>query len=168
MLEDLAGEGSWWKKLDRAMELYSSWVKGELLLEDPNPPKTLPEYILRPDYSLWMYTTLSIVAATTALIYITGYIEALLPLRYILGTVSTLFLPGYTLLQALYIKEELTPLEELALSIGLSLAVVPLIGLILNYTPWGIRLTSIVTSLCAYTAALTIIATIRRYRNLKT
>jgi len=32
-------------------------------------------------------------------------------------------------------------------SVGLSLAVVPLIGLILNYLPWGIRLGPIVVSL---------------------
>ncbi|MEM0261523.1 MAG: DUF1616 domain-containing protein [Nitrososphaerota archaeon] len=168
MLEDIAGEGNWWERLNRIVELYRSWVEGELSLEDPNPPRTLPEYILRPDYSLWMYTVLSITIITIVLIHLTNYIEALLPLRYVLGSITVLFLPGYTLLQALYRPGELTPLEELALSIGLSLAVVPLIGLVLNYTPWGIRLTPIITSLCIYTMVLILIATIRRYRSLRT
>ncbi|MEM1772724.1 MAG: DUF1616 domain-containing protein, partial [Desulfurococcaceae archaeon] len=50
-----------------------------------------------------------------------------------------------------------------ALSIGLSLAVVPLIGLILNYTPWGIRLLPIVTSTTVFTTAMLVIAAYRKY-----
>jgi uncharacterized membrane protein len=38
-----------------------------------------------------------------------------------------------------------------ALSFELSIAVVPLIGLGLNYTPWGIRLVPVVISLCLFT-----------------
>jgi len=52
--------------------------------------------------------------------------------------------------EALYPRgDELTPLERLALSIGLSLAVVPLVGLVLNYTPWGIRLVPVTAALAA-------------------
>lgn len=41
-----------------------------------------------------------------------------------------LFMPGYALVESLYPRggDELSPLERLALSIGLSLAVVPLIA----------------------------------------
>ncbi|MGC9119326.1 MAG: DUF1616 domain-containing protein, partial [Thermoproteus sp.] len=67
--------------------------------------------------------------------------------------------------EALYPRgDELSPLERLALSIGLSLAVVPLIGLLLNYTPFGIRLGPIVASLAAFTTAAVIYATYRKYR----
>ena len=55
------------------------------------------------------------------------------------------------------------PLERLALSIGLSLAVVPLIGLVLNYTPWGIRLTPVSISLAIFTEAMATIALRRKY-----
>jgi uncharacterized membrane protein len=52
-----------------------------------------------------------------------------------------LFFPGYVFITALFPeKKELDNLERLALSLGLSIAIVPLIGLLLNYTPWGIRL----------------------------
>jgi uncharacterized membrane protein/LysM repeat protein len=40
-------------------------------------------------------------------------------------------------------KEDLDPIERAALSSGLSIAIVPLIGLALNYSPWGIRLNPI-------------------------
>jgi uncharacterized membrane protein len=47
-----------------------------------------------------------------------------------------LFFPGYTLISALFPrKDSLSGVERLALSFGLSIAVVPLIGLILNYMP---------------------------------
>jgi uncharacterized membrane protein len=40
--------------------------------------------------------------------------------------------------------ENLDPIERIALSLGMSIALVPIVGLLLNYTPWGIRLTPIV------------------------
>ena len=52
-----------------------------------------------------------------------------------------LFIPGYVLISALFPKKnDLDATERVALSFGLSIAVVPLIGLGLNYTPFGIRL----------------------------
>ena len=53
-------------------------------------------------------------------------------------------------------------IERLALSFGLSIAVVPLIGLALNYTPWGIRLDPIVISLVLFTLFMAAIAHYRR------
>ncbi|MEM2179169.1 MAG: DUF1616 domain-containing protein, partial [Candidatus Methanomethylicaceae archaeon] len=81
-----------------------------------------------------------------------------------LGSLFVLFLPGYSLIEALYPREEeLSPLERLALSIGLSLAIVPLVGLILNYTPWGIRLDPIITALSFLTLGLLLISSYRKY-----
>ena len=78
------------------------------------------------------------------------FIIALFPssvLRIILGLPFILFLPGYTLTAALFPRRtDLGSIERVALSFGLSIAVVPLIGLILNYTPWGIRLPSLLPS----------------------
>ncbi|MEM1645553.1 MAG: DUF1616 domain-containing protein, partial [Ignisphaera sp.] len=89
-------------------------------------------------------------------------------IRYVIGSLTVLFLPGYVTVEALYPKEdELTSLERLALSIGLSLAIVPLIGLILNYTPWGIRLTSVVIALIVYTMVIAMVASYRKYLELQ-
>ena len=69
-------------------------------------------------------------------------------LRIALGLAFGLFFPGYTLIAALFPKKDsLNGIERLALSFGLSIVVVPLIGLILNYTPWGISLYPILVSL---------------------
>jgi len=86
-------------------------------------------------------------------------------LRIILGIPFMLFFPGYTLMAALFPKNEpVGGIERVALSFGTSIAVVALIGLILNYTPWGIRLESILCSLVSLILILSIIAWVRRYR----
>src|SRR5712692_10898639 len=70
------------------------------------------------------------------------------PVRVVLGLPLVLFFPGYVLIAALYPRRnDLDGIERVALSLGLSLAVVPLIGLVLKYTPWGIRLTTNLVSL---------------------
>lgn len=53
-------------------------------------------------------------------------------------------------------------IERVALSFGLSIAVVPLLGLVLNFTPWGIRLVPIVLTIAGFTLAMTAVAAIRR------
>jgi uncharacterized membrane protein len=45
----------------------------------------------------------------------------------------------------------------------MSLALVPLVGLLLNYTPWGIRLTPITISLLTLTIILSITGVIREH-----
>lgn len=145
-------------------EVWRDIKEGRIKLEDPNPPPTFISYVFRLDYSLWFWTSLALMVLTCALVYVTEYLPILLPLRYALGTVYVLFLPGYSLVEALYPRElDLTPLERLALSIGLSLAVVPLIGLLLNYTPWGIRLSPVIASSTLFTTIMLTIALYRKY-----
>lgn len=85
------------------------------------------------------------------------------PFRTILGITMVLFLPGYALIAALFPrKNDLDGIERLALSFGLSIAVVPLIGLGLNFTPFGIRLVPLLISISVFTLAMLIIANYRR------
>ncbi len=110
--------------------------------------------------TLWYWATIAIAAITVAVVFIVP--EDFYPwsyLRQVLGIVFVLLLPGYTIIKALFplqvpIKtstENLDNIERVALSLGMSIAIVPIIGLILNYTPWGIRLTPIVISLFVLT-----------------
>lgn len=52
--------------------------------------------------------------------------------------------------------------ERIALSFGLSIAIVPLIGLVLNFTPWGIRLAPIVLAVSVFTLGSVAVAAVRR------
>ena len=57
---------------------------------------------------------------------------------------------------------DLEGIERIAFSFGLSIVVVPLLGLALNYTPFGIRLVPILIVLSVFTILLTVIAYVRR------
>lgn len=88
-------------------------------------------------------------------------------LRIILGLPAILFIPGYVLIFALfptrYTGKGIDLIERIALSFGLSIAVVPLLGLGLNYTPWGIRLVPILASLICFIISMGFIAMYRWY-----
>lgn len=147
-----------------AVRIYGDVRRGALKLRDPEPPAGFLRYAARLDYSLWFWALVSSVAAALATIYISPAAPWLTPLRYVFGTVFTLFLPGYSAIQALYPDERsLAPLERLALSVGLSLAILPLLGLVLNYTPWGIALDPVVLSTASLTLSLAVAALYRRY-----
>ena len=85
-------------------------------------------------------------------------------LQIVLGIPFILFFPGYVLMTALFPKKGMGGVERVALSLGLSIAVVPLIGLILNYTLWGIRLESILYSTASFIFITSIIAWVRLKR----
>jgi len=85
--------------------------------------------------------------------------------RQILGLVFVLFLPGYAATAALFPEnDQIDSIERAALSFGLSIAIVPLIGLGLNFTPWGIRLDPILASVSAFIVLVSLVAWYRRNR----
>ena len=135
-------------------------------LEDVPPvSKSLREYLRLWERTLWLYVVLAISFATLLVIYAVPSELPFVALRWVLGSVFVLFIPGYVTVEALFPKgRELDSIERFALSVGLSLALVPLVGLLLNYTPWGIRLTPIVISLTILTVGLAMIALARQYR----
>jgi len=83
-------------------------------------------------------------------------------LRITLGLLFLLFFPGYTLVAAIFPKKDsLDTLERIALSFALSLAVVPLIGFILNYV-WRVDLYPIIISVGVFIFLASVIALSRR------
>jgi uncharacterized membrane protein len=72
-------------------------------------------------------------------------------LRMILGIPFLLFIPGYLFLSCITptqsITSELDSIHKIAISIGLSIALVAFDGIFLFYTPFGFHLVSIVSSL---------------------
>lgn len=171
-----------------AKELYRMVRSGVIEIVDPNPPKTFLEFFLS-KYNAGFITASSMLLFGVICIYFTessGLLEQALIVdgvaqqllsslymtgriaRYALGSIMVLFLPGYSLVEALYPDENsLNPLERLALSIGLSLALVPLVGLILNYTPWGIRLSPVVVALTILVTSLLLISAYRKFTLVK-
>jgi len=84
--------------------------------------------------------------------------------RYLFGSIFILFLPGYSLIKALFPLKEIDNIERVTFSIGMSLAIVAINALVLNYLPWGISITPITLSLLCLTLTLSTIAVIREYQ----
>ncbi|MFB6130633.1 MAG: DUF1616 domain-containing protein [Salinigranum sp.] len=110
------------------------------------------------------------------------------PLRLLVGLPFLLFLPGYAFVAALFPERnastaaepanpesdrfERTPVPgvsgsiggvaRVALSFGASVALVTLVGLALNRTPWGIRLAPVVLALSGIVVGCTAVAAYRR------
>ena len=109
------------------------------------------------DKDLWLIGILTVLL-TAAIAFLQSSAA-----RIILGLPFLLFFPGYTLMAALFPERgSLGGVERVALSFGLSIAVVPLIGLVLNFTPWGIRLDPILISLAVFVIAASGVAVYRR------
>ncbi len=147
---------------DATKAVYIEWKKGTLNLSQTNPPSTLPKYFFSIE-NTWFWAITALIIATGLVIF-TVESSTLLYVRYVLGGIFILFLPGLMFISALYPRnDDLDGLERVALSIGLSLAIVPLVGLALNYTPWGIRLEPIVIALAALVEALAVICVVRKF-----
>lgn len=86
-------------------------------------------------------------------------------LRLVLGLGFVLLVPGYALQAATFPRrDDLDGAERLALSIGLSVAVIPPIILLLDVLPWGIRLWPIVLSETVFIMLCAALALHRRGR----
>lgn len=83
------------------------------------------------------------------------------PGRSVIGLPFVLFIPGYLLTLTLFPGRSIEVVERLALSCGLSIVVVPLVGLALNYSPWGIRLSPLLASLCLVVSVFASMAWLR-------
>ena len=91
------------------------------------------------------------------------YWEPLNYLRIAFGLLLILFFPGYTLIASLFPRKgDLDGIERVALAIGLSLALIPIIGLVLNFSPWGISFGSILAGSSLWITVLGLIAIYRR------
>ncbi|TKR25473.1 DUF1616 domain-containing protein [Natronomonas salsuginis] len=104
------------------------------------------------------------------------------PLRIAFGLPFLLFLPGYAFIAALFPEQGSAPghsgedteraanlggrgidgVERVALSMGLSIAIVPSVGLVLNFTPFGIRLVPVLVGVSAITVGFVALAAARR------
>lgn len=83
--------------------------------------------------------------------------------KLILCLPFVLFFPGYALILAIFpSKNELKPIERVILSFGLSIVIVPLLGLCLNYTTWGIRLFPVTILLTTFVIITSCFAIYRR------
>jgi hypothetical protein len=130
-----------------------------VLISERSPYVSIGSYAASPA-SAWFWAGVAATLLSLVLIAASG---PAIYLRYAFGSLLVLFLPGYSLIELLYPKKELDELTRFALSIGLSLALVPLIGLVLNYSPFGIRLLPVAISLSGLTLVFLVLALTKKH-----
>jgi uncharacterized membrane protein len=87
------------------------------------------------------------------------------PVRIVIGLLFVLFFPGYAFMAALFPRKTgMEAITRLALSLGMSLALVALLLLLLNFTPWDLELYPILVVLLIFTVTIAGIAWVRRRR----
>jgi len=181
-LVDLLHEKFQWSEQEIVNSVFYLQEKGKIhLVSQPEPPpKSFTNY-LRSAHAYWYWTTIILTLATTLIVFVVPEDDfPLVYARYALGIVYILWLPGYAFIKALFpqtlpfaralahslgtTEKNLDTIERVALSLGMSIALVPIVGLLLNYTVWGIRLTPIVLSLTALTIAFATAAVLRGHQ----
>jgi hypothetical protein len=181
-LVDLLHEKFQWSEQEILNRVFYLQEKGKIHLvpQPAPPPKSLTKY-LRSSYAYWYWTTIILTLATTLIVFVVPEDDfPLVYARYALGIVYILWLPGYAFIKALFpqtlpfarelahslgtTEKNIDAIERVALSLGMSIALVPIVGLLLNYTPWGIRLTPIVLSLTALTVTFATAAVLREHQ----
>jgi uncharacterized membrane protein len=86
-------------------------------------------------------------------------------LRIVIWIPGIILIPGYVVLAVLFPRrDELQGTERIAFSIPLSVAIVSLLGLGLNYTVRGIQLTSVAATIVVFSVLFCGVAQIRRHQ----
>jgi uncharacterized membrane protein len=116
-------------------------------------------------FSITFHHDLMAIVGLSFLLVLAVYLLPFPALRIVLGGPFVLFFPGYIMTAALFPgRDDLEGLERLGLSLGLSIAILPLMGLVLNYTPWGITMLSTLLSAISFIVGCSAIAYYRRRR----
>lgn len=111
----------------------------------------------------WLGIIIIYTLLTLALAYIIPSDSSLVVFRFLFGVVFVVFLPGYCLVNILFVgTNRLDPVELVVLSVALSFGIAGLVGLFLGLSPIGITFVPLTISLSIVTIVLAVIAFIRK------
>jgi uncharacterized membrane protein len=123
------------------------------------------EVLKRVKPARWLEIIVLYTVLTMLTVYLVSGNSPLFVIRYLLGLVFVAFLPGYCLVNILFIgANRIDPVENVVLSVALSFGITGLVGLFLGLSPIGINFTSITVSLSAIVLGLGLVAFVRKNR----
>jgi uncharacterized membrane protein len=160
LVKEISGESDY--DPDRVVaEIIRLRGEGKIRINEQVPYSNLAEYLLSPlSFSFWEL----VLATLLSLTFLFASSGLALYLRFVLGGVLVLFLPGYSLVGLIYSKkEDLDYLSRIAFSFVLSIAIAILVGLVLNYTPFGITSVAVGLSLGGLTIVLLFLTVFRKH-----
>jgi uncharacterized membrane protein len=123
------------------------------------------EVLKRVKPARWLEIIVLYTVLTMLTVYLVSGNSPLFVIRYLLGLVFVAFLPGYCLVNILFIgANRIDLVENVVLSVALSFGITGLVGLFLGLSPIGINFTSITVSLSAIVLGLGLVAFVRKNR----
>ena len=144
-----------------------TWPKSSPTIEQSD----LPECI-KSESSNWYWIMIVSTLVSSIVVLAIGEVGTLSYIRYVSASILVLFLPGYALLRTISPSNARTlgepnnmySITRLSLSIVLSIMIVSALGLILDFSPLGVTLESIVLSLSLFTVLFSTVALFRERR----
>jgi uncharacterized membrane protein len=120
---------------------------------------------------LWYWAVLAVDCLAILLLSIPTELVSLVYLRAAVGLLLVFLLPGYSITRVLFpahskgtIAAGIDGIERVALSVGLSIALVSIVSLFLRYTPWGSDYQTAI-SLLMLSAVLSTVALVRESKS---
>ncbi|MFP3317117.1 MAG: DUF1616 domain-containing protein [Candidatus Nanopusillus sp.] len=148
-------------KVEFSRQIYYLIQENKIKLVE-NKKRSFISYFFSIENSWYLF---SIIVITLSLISSILMSNKYILIKGIVVSPLLFFYPGYGIIESIYPKkEEWSELERGALSIGMSLAILPLLGLILNLLPIGLNVYSVSISIYIFTLAVLFIAKYRKYQ----
>jgi L-cystine uptake protein TcyP (sodium:dicarboxylate symporter family) len=149
-------------------------VEGLIKLENQAMQSNTFTTYLKTGEAIWYWVIIITGLLTAATVFtISENMYPWIYARNVLGVVFVLFMPGYSFVKAFFPNnvfaetsrsESLETIIRFALSIGMSIALVSIVGLLLYFSPWSLDLTTEVLSLLAFTSVFATAAVVKEYR----
>jgi hypothetical protein len=138
---------------------------GKFMVRDM-PIQSLFDYLTCWIRNLWFYGSVAVSALAVILAYTVAANDfPYVILRWGFGAILVLSIPGYLTVAVIFPRYgDLQVVERLALSVLLSVALLAILGLLLNYTSWGLTFLPMLSSLAALSFALAVMALVSQYR----
>jgi len=124
----------------------------------PEQQAGAPGFSVRHSYDLWLLFSLALI--TPVLLLLPPWLALV---RVPVGLAAVLFAPGYALQAALFPRrDDFDGIARVALSVGLSVGLIPLAALLLDVLPWGLHPWPIALLIASWAALATFVAALRR------
>ncbi|MGI0029789.1 MAG: DUF1616 domain-containing protein [Nitrososphaera sp.] len=138
-------------------------VTGSINLSEEKPAVSFLSDLTHVGTNARFWVAVAASAAILIAIYVLPQGEPWVATRWIAGAIFLFVIPGYTITNLFIPRNRLSTIERVAISVGLSLATVVLIGIILSYSPVGVRIEPIVISIALFNVVIALLAAEKDY-----
>ena len=155
--------------MTREREKQSIHIEGSTISQKMSASSvSFVQYLTNFSENYWFYISMGIILGTLVSSYLLPPQSPYTTLRGVVGSLFTLFVPGYSLIKALFIADrELTEIAVYPVSVVVSIVITYVVGLVINSMIWSMDRDYILLSLTVVTLVTAIIGVYRRYHVFK-